>query len=399
MTQAEPRTRAAPRLGRVVAAVGADLRHPTAPFDRSERPFIVVATVVVVCAAQWTDSGSVAELAAVCVGAGALVIHAYRPLVPEVLAALVIVPISLAVGDAGNLEVALFLVVLMTLYATWSLGSTVRATVIALAAAACPVVIAVAFAPDSGILWVPWSAAAVFTSVLGRTLQRQRRLIDELAAARRALADQAVADERRRIARELHDLAGHTIAAVLLHVTGARHVLRRDVDEAERALREVEELGRTSLDQIRATVAVLRTTERGTEPPVPGAADLGPLIDEYRRAGLTIEAEIAPRVATIDGPDATAVHRISREALANVARHAPRNVVEIVVDVDEHDTAVRLVVADRGRRAEPPGEGPHFGLVGMRERARALGGDLVAAPTVDGWRVEATVPIHASGSS
>ena len=109
--------------------------------------------------------------------------------------------------------------------------------------------------------------ANLFVFALGRTQIRQRRLIDQLERARRALADQAVAEERRRIARELHDLAGHTLAAVLLHVTGARHVLRRgDVAEAERALGDAETVGRASLDQIRATVAALRTEERGTDP-------------------------------------------------------------------------------------------------------------------------------------
>jgi len=223
-------------------------------------------------------------------------------------------------------------------------------------------------------------------------------LIEQLQAAREALAEQAVAEERRRIARDLHDLAGHTLAAVLLHVTGARYVLRRDVDEAERALVQAETVGRASLDQIRATVASLRTSERGTDPPLPGSADLIGLVDEYRRAGLDVTAVVTPPAAGIEGPLGAALHRICREALANVARHAPGNRVELAVDLDAATDEVRLVVADHGRAPTVGGhDDGHFGLVGMRERARAVGGELAAGPTPDGWRVDARLPLAAAG--
>ena len=177
--------------------------------------------------------------------------------------------------------------------------------------------------PEETIGWHPWAMAAAFTFFLGRTLRRQRVLIHELREARHALANEAVAEERRRIARELHDLAGHTLAAMVLHVTGARHVLRRDVDDAEQALLDAETVGRSSLDQVRATVAALRDHERGTDPALAGAADIPALVEDYRRAGLTITTEIGARAATIGGPTGTALHRITGEALANVAFHAP----------------------------------------------------------------------------
>jgi signal transduction histidine kinase len=220
---------------------------------------------------------------------------------------------------------------------------------------------------------------------------RQQRLIEQLEQARRALADQEVAEERRRIARELHDLAGHTLAAMLLHVTGARHVLRRDLGEAERALIDAETVGRASLDQIRATVAALRADERGTDPALAGVADLHTLVDEYRRAGLVVELSVAESVADLIGPVGVAVHRVAREGLANVARHAPGNRVELRVDSVED--SVRLLVVDHGRPAAPPDpQALHFGLVGMAERARSLGGRFDAGPTPDGWRLEAYFP-------
>ena len=138
---------------------------------------------------------------------------------------------------------ALFLSVLATLFSAWHLGSLTKALVVMGAAAVAPIVVA-HMIPEEEIAWTPWAAADVLMFVLGRNLRRQRVLIEQLGAARVALAEQAVADERHRIARDLHDLAGHTLVTVLLHVTGARHVLRRDLDEAERALLQAETVGR-----------------------------------------------------------------------------------------------------------------------------------------------------------
>jgi signal transduction histidine kinase len=371
----------------------ADLARPEAPTSRDEAPFHLLAPLVIIAIAQVTDPGSVLALLLLVPAALAFALRVAVPTFPaEAFAVLVIVPVTAAIGLDGDLEAAFFLSVVMVLYAAWSLGSLTRAVLITAVAAVMPWVVARHLAPGSGIGWNAWATAYLFTFVLGRTLQRQRRLIDQLEAARRALAEQAVSEERRRIARELHDLAGHTLAAVLLHVTGARHVLRRDPAEAEAALRDAEAVGRTGLDQVRAVVAALRTDERGTDRPLAGAADLPALIADYRRAGLSIEADVPPDAAGIDGPVGTALHRIAGEALTNVARHAPSNRVELTVCTSTD--GVHLSVVDRGRPAVPPGDdGLHFGLVGMRERARALGGEVAAGPTADGWRVDARLPL------
>ena len=275
----------------------------------------------------------------------------------------------------GALEGTFFLIVMMTFAATGHLESLIRAVAVTVVAAAAPLLVAEVFVPDSGIAWEPWAMANLFVFALGRTQVRQRRLIDQLERARRALADQAVAEERRRIARELHDLAGHTLAAVLLHVTGARHVLRRgDVAEAERALGDAETIGRASLDQIRATVAALRTEERGTDPSLAGVADLPALVDDYRRAGLVIETSIAAPAADLAGPLGTAVHRVAREGLANVARHAPGNRVALSVDVT--GDVVRL---DR-RRSWPPGAGARPRCPALRSRRHGRAGPRARRP-------------------
>jgi signal transduction histidine kinase len=381
----------------------ADLSKPESPTRREELPFLIGSAVVIVVVAQLSDPGSPIELVLLAPAVLAFVLRGLVPRLPsEVFVAVVLVSVTAAQIVDGNLEGTFFLCVFAVLYAAWHLGSTTRAVLVLVVAAATPWFTSVVIGPEE-FAWVPWTFASVFIFALGRNLRQQRLLIEELEAAREVLAEAAVADERRRIARDLHDLAGHTLAAMMLHVTGARHVLRRDLDEAERALIDAESVGRSSLDQIRATVAALRTTERGTDPALAGSADLGALVDEYRRAGVDITARMPEGMAAIEGPVGTALHRITREALANVARHAPRNHVQIEIAVvdgsageagDAEDAEVRLLVTDHGRRAdiaEP--DGWHFGLVGMRERARGLGGDLHAGPTADGWRVEATLPL------
>ena len=358
--------------------------------ERRELVWLVGGAAFIVAVSQISDPGTGGDLALVAPAAFAFVLRGFLPRLPaEVFAALVLVPVVFVVADRGVLEGTFFLVVNMVLAVSWSLASTRRAASIMAVAALAPWLVSNRLGGDIG--WEAWTSASVFTFVLGRLLRSQQSLIEQLEATRDALAAQAVAEERRRIARELHDLAGHTLAAVLLHVTGARHVLRRDIEEAERALLDAESVGRSSLDQIRSAVGILRTDERGTDPALAGGGQLSSLIDEYRRAGLVVEATIAPFAAELGGPIGAAVHRIAREALANVARHAPANEIEVVVDGSERE--VRLVVADHGRAAMPPDPtGAHFGIIGMRERALALGGGLDAQPTGDGWRVEARIP-------
>ena len=376
-------------VGRAVAAIWL-ARSAGGPRRPGRTSSVRPAAIVLV--AQLTDPGTARQLAIIGVAVLGYVAWGLFPRLPaEVFAVLVIVPVAVVVGEDGGLEATFFLVVTWcsTRRGTWarrrgpwrSWPSPRRA---------------VARRDAPGVVRRDRVAGlddrpSPSPSRLGRALQGHRELIEQLEAAQEALAEQAVAEERRRIARELHDLAGHTLAAVLLHVTGARHVLRRDVDEAERALVDAETVGRASLDQIRATVAALRTDERGTDAALAGSADLAALVDEYRRAGLAIETDVAPTAARIEGPAGTALHRIAREALANVAHHAPGNTVVVTVEHDAH--GLRLRVVDHGQAPATPTPGPgHFGIIGMRERARALGGQLDAGPTRDGWAVDAQLP-------
>jgi signal transduction histidine kinase len=245
--------------------------------------------------------------------------------------------------------------------------------------------------PDPG--WGPWMAGTTL-SVLGCLLIRHEiALVSQLREAQAGLADQARAEERNRIARELHDVIAHTLTVSLLHVTSARLAVEYDPDDAARALAEAERLGRESLSEVRSAVGLLRQNgDTAGNAPMPGVNDVPALVERFRsaRADVTL---------TVDGPTdgfpattGLAVYRILQEALTNAAKHAPGAAIAITLAIDP--TGATLTVDSAG----PPGQGGGVGLVSMRERAESLGGSCVAGPGGTGWRVCATLPLDPSRS-
>jgi signal transduction histidine kinase len=276
----------------------------------------------------------------------------------------------------------------------WS-RSLVTAAALGLLAVAAPVAVGVVQDPSEVAEGI-WIVGIVFTWVVARAFVRQGQLAAELDAARHALAQQSLLAERRRIARDVHDFVGHGLAAVMLQVTSARHVLRRDVDSAEEALRSAEDVGRRSMGELRRTVALLRADdEGGVAPPVPSATEIPALVDQARAGGLAVELRMRGDLSRISAGVGVALFRIAQEALANAARHAPR--ARTVVGLELAGGQVRLV-AETSRPtgvapASEPGR-PRFGLIGMRERATAIGGELVAGPTPEGFRVSCRLPLE-----
>ena len=227
------------------------------------------------------------------------------------------------------------------------------------------------------ISWTPWASANLFTFSLGRLLGRQQMLIGQLERAREALAEQAVADERRRIARELHDLAGHTLAAMLLHITGARMCCDATWTRLSGPCSKQSDR-RSSLDQIRATVSALRTSDAEPIRPWP-SSDLVAMIEQYRQAGLRSMRGSPLRQRGWWGRPALRC-TASLGSARQRRRHAPLNSVDLSLYVN--DGQAHLLVADHGRPgARPDPDVGHFGLVGMRERARALAATSSAADT------------------
>ena len=251
-----------------------------------------------------------------------------------------------------------------------------------LLAAATPVLVALVQDPMEVAVGI-WVVAIVFIWVVGRAVARQERLVVELEGTRRQLAEQALLAERRRIARDVHDFVGHGLAAVMLQVTSARHVLRRDADAAEEALRSAEEVGRRSMQELRRTVTLLRSDdEAGVAAPVPTASEIPALVDEARAGGLAVELRTRGDLARISPASGVALYRIAQEALANAARHAPR--ARTTLGLELADGRVALVAETSGpvvAGSASERERPHYGLIGMQERATALGGEFAAGPT------------------
>jgi signal transduction histidine kinase len=222
-------------------------------------------------------------------------------------------------------------------------------------------------------------------------VRHERGLVRQLRAAQAGLAERARAEERERIARELHDVIAHTLTVSQLHVTSARLAVRyEDRDEAERALAEAERLGQHCLAEVRATVGLLRD-DAGPAPtaPLPGASALPELIEGFRQAGATVHAQLDGDLAALPATAGLALYRIAQEALTNAVKHAPGAPVSLALTVAESSVLLRV------DSAGAPGTGSGSGLTGMAERAAALGGQCRAGPGGQGWLVTASVPLAA----
>jgi signal transduction histidine kinase len=364
--------------------------------DEIRRIVPIVAVAVAVVAAL-VDPSTPGELFLMAIPPAALAAWTFVARVPlPAVAIAVLVPV-VAVQHSGHHEPIMFEASLLAFVVGCWVESLVLAAALGLLAVAAPIVVGAI--ETSGKLGVGiWIVGIAFPWLIGRAMHRQIQLAAALEATRRELAEQAMLEERRRIARDVHDFVGHGLAAVMLQVTSARHVLRRDPDAAEEALRAAEDVGRRSMRELRRTVALLRSDEEDgvVAAPVPTAHEIPGLVEEARSGGLDVVLNVAGDLARLEPGVGLALHRIAQEALANAARHAPH--ARTVLEVEIGDAEVTLVADTAGPvtpvapAAEP--ERRSYGVVGMRERATALGGELTAGPTVDGWRVSCRLPLR-----
>ncbi|WP_116452202.1 sensor histidine kinase [Blastococcus litoris] len=213
-------------------------------------------------------------------------------------------------------------------------------------------------------------------------------------AERELLAREAIAGERARIAREMHDAVGHRVSLMVLQA-GAIEMAATDRDRVEQLACQVQVAGRQALDELRQAVGVLRAGEDDGAPltPQPGLEDLKRLVKECRAAGMTVDLTCpAPDHAPIEPAVSRAAYRIVQEALTNAGKHAPGAEVTVVVSREPDHLLLRVV------NGPPVGpsfnrQGGGFGLVGLAERVRTLDGTLRTEPRLDGgFLVEAVLP-------
>ncbi|MEV4620804.1 histidine kinase [Asanoa sp. NPDC049573] len=232
----------------------------------------------------------------------------------------------------------------------------------------------------------------------GRTIA-SRTLRAELSEQRAALAEQeaqwragaAVIDERLRIARELHDVIGHSISVMTLHVGGVRRLLGPEHSEQRAALEAVERTGRETLAEVQRLLGVLRGFQLDDSVPAPGLAGAADLLEPARAAGicaqLTVSGDVRPLPAGLD----LAAYRIVQEAVTNVLRHAAASRIDCSIEYGP--AALELLVVDDGTTRGGTGRDGH-GHIGMRERAALYGGTINLGPRAGGgYAVHVVLPI------
>ena len=238
--------------------------------------------------------------------------------------------------------------------------------------------------------WGPWAAGTGFTVLAALVVRHQMDLVEQLRALQSDLAQRSRAEERARIARELHDVIAHSLTVSLLHVSSARLAVEHDPDDAARALADAERLTRQSLTDVRATVGMLRDPgDDGIAPPSPGVDQLPRLVDDLRAARADVSLDLDGDLDAVPATTGTTVYRIVQESLTNASRHAPG--AAVLVRVSVRGDRVDVLVDSAGA----PGRGAGMGIANMQERAAAVGGTCSAGPGGHGWLVRASLPLVA----
>jgi signal transduction histidine kinase len=245
-------------------------------------------------------------------------------------------------------------------------------------------------------------ALLVAIPLLVADLQRARdanlALLEErLALAERTReqeAERRAEQERLRIARDLHDVVAHTLTTINVQASTAAELLDRDVQHARSALETIEDASRDAIHELRAILGVLRDGEESGAPlrPTPGIDDVAELIRQTRNDGVEVRIEVdGERPERIPEPVSLTAYRIVQESLTNARRHAAGAAVKVTLSFGSQRLAVAV---ENAPGASPHGDGraPGVGILGMRERAAAAGGTLIARPLAGGFRVDADLP-------
>ena len=254
----------------------------------------------------------------------------------------------------------------------------------------------VQFAWIFGAAWLLGLFAHNYRAYAARLEQRTA----ELEQAREALARQAVAEERLRLARELHDVVAHAVSVIAVQSGVGAHVADSRPGEVGKALAAIEATSRAALTELRRLLGVLRQDgePQASLTPAPGLANLEGLLAEVAEAGLAVRLRVEGAPSPLPAGVDLSAYRIVQEALTNVVKHAGPAHAQVTIRYRDHEVAVEVIddgpgvaaVAADGRR------GTGHGLIGMAERVAAFGGDLEVGPRPGGgFRVAARLPLAA----
>jgi signal transduction histidine kinase len=232
----------------------------------------------------------------------------------------------------------------------------------------------------------PWFA--------GRVSRSRRQRIASLELEQEQRTQIALADERARIARELHDVVAHSVGVIVVQAQGARRMIHRDPARADEALATIEDTARSALGEMRRSLGVLRSEgEQAARAPQPGVGDIEGLLANARSSGLSVDFTVEGTARPLpQGVDLSA-YRIVQEALTNTIKHAGRVRSRVTLRYGDDELVVEVKDDGPGPAADAR-EGAGHGLVGMRERVAALAGELHAGAGAEGgFMVRASLPL------
>lgn len=324
-----------------------------------------------------------------------LLLRRRRPLLAVVLVALALI-VQTAVGGALNL--ASLLTVLVMAYAVGRhadrpalvLGPVLLLAGIVVASRA-------EFAEDPGTVVFPMLYVVVGTGfgLVVRRLSDQardlRRLNESLSHDRDMAAQLAIAGERVRLSRELHDSLAHALTVTVVQAEDCEELIALDPERAREVAVRIQEVARSGLADLRDTVRILR--DEGEEVRAgPGLAEIPALAGILTSAGLEVDLRTSGALDRVSPEAGATLYRVAQEGLTHVLRHSAARAAQIRVDVGA--AAATLSVLDRGPASEPDLPTTHRGLAGLEERLVGLGGHLVTERPGDGFRLLATVPVR-----
>jgi signal transduction histidine kinase len=289
------------------------------------------------------------------------------------------------------------LIVLVAIYSAVADSSLPRIGAVALSLV-CAGVLAVGLdasgTPRTDANWAmdgAWVLTAIF---LGDSVRSRRVASAQEEHSREEESRRRISDERLQIARELHDVVGHTISLINVQAGAGEHVLYKDSAQAQETFKNIRNASHETLQELRSLVGVLREPVGGEEmAPTVGLDALDQLVKAISDAGQTVQLRVTGTKGNLAGIIDLSAYRILQEALTNTVRHAPNAKVDVAVNYGNE--AVSLEIRnDRGDGDTAPDPGGGHGLTGMRERVAAIGGRLDAGPEPDGgFRVRAVLPL------
>jgi signal transduction histidine kinase len=368
--------------------------------DTRELPLVLVLIVAALAEGHWSHDAEglspLGVLAAIAIAVPLL----WRHRAPQLVLALVVAGLfaCMATLKPGWTVVVVSAV---AIYGVARYTDRVRTLATAGCVVAVTVVIMALFS-DRGLLSydaLSRLGVLLFALALGDAV-RGRRAVEAAAAEREAErerrardhADRRLADERLRIAQEVHDVVAHAMVAINVQAGVAAHVLHKRPGQAETALTEIKRVSGAALDDLRATLGLLRD-ENATAPvhPTRVLAEVPDLAAPLRAAGVRVDVDLNGPEERVPSPVGAAAYRIVQEALTNVLRHADASSAAVRVAIGAR--SVEIDVRNDGAMAPAPNGGGR-GLRGMAERAEALGGRIEVGPRAEGgWQVHATLPL------